>query len=164
MDYWKNRILKLMIIITILAVVGGLLIMLINMIRENKKTQTTELAVYFESVTGVSIKDLCQKEEGEITYTRKYEKADICFTLKTGGTALLESRFEEIGYSVIRDPGSLPGLGGYQYADQFKQEDILGWFCLFETVKKPLGARTSAEILIYITRDQRGIEHAYVFR
>ena len=35
---------------------------------------------------------------------------------------------------------------------------------IFETVKKPFGVRTSVETLIYITRDQGGIEHVYVFR
>ena len=122
--------------------------MLMNPLRGNKKKQTAELAEYFESVSSVSIKDLCTKEEGKITYTRNTEKADICFTLKAGGAASLESRFEESGYSIIRDPGSLPGLDGYRFSDNLHEEEILGWYT----------------ILIYITRDQGGIEHVYVFR
>ena len=68
--------------------------MLMNPLRGNKKKQTAELAEYFESVSSVSIKDICTKEEGEITNTRNTGKADICFTLKAGGAAQLESRFE----------------------------------------------------------------------
>ena len=143
---------------------GGFIIMLMNPLRGNKKKQTAELAEYFESVSSVSIKDLCTKEEGKITYTRNTEKADICFTLKAGGAASLESRFEESGYSIIRDPGSLPGLDGYRFSDNLHEEEILGWYTIFETVKKPFGVRTSVETLIYITRDQGGIEHVYVFR
>ena len=163
-EYLKYRIMRVSITIIILTVTGGLLIMCFNTIQGNKKKQTAELTEYFESVSGVRIKDLCIKEDGEITHTRKSEKVDICFTLRDGCATLLESRFKETGHSVVRDSGSLPGLEGYQFADKFKQEDILGWYSLFETVKKPFGVRTSAEVLIYITKDQSGIEHVYVFK
>lgn len=155
--------LKFVTALIVLTIAVCLTFLSVRILRKEPEKQTAGLAEYFESVSNVRIKDLCTGEDGEIIYKRNTAKADICFTLKTGGTVQLENRFQESGRSVIRDPGTLPGLDGYRFSGQLHQEEVVGWYALFKTVNRPLEGNTSEETLIYITKGRDGAEHVYVF-
>lgn len=161
----KNQyLLRLIVFIAALAAGGILCNMFFKNIWKNEKKQSEGLVEYFESMTGVPIKDFCLKEEGEITSSRSSEKVDLCFTLTEGGAEQVAKRLEEKGYRAARGEFGLPGLSGYQFSKAFREEDILGWYSIFETVSKPFGVKTSAETMIYVTKQKEGTEHIYVFK
>lgn len=165
MEHRKNRVLRFVaFIILFMILLGCVEAFLFNAPQRDKKIQTAGAVEYFESVSNVGIKDLCVSGEGWVSYTGNAEKADICLTLKTGGAAQLENRFKESGHGILRVSGRLPGLDGYRFSDKLHNDDILGWYVIFQTINKPFGVRTSEETLIYITRDAGGIEHVYIFR
>ncbi|SDZ96603.1 hypothetical protein SAMN05216349_10353 [Oribacterium sp. KHPX15] len=170
-----STIVLLIIIVTIIGGCGKDMNLFRKKTTENKTTEKNtedtktltayeedakKLTTYAEDLTGLTLKDICLKESGEIESQSRDEYAYICLDLQDGGIKTLEERLDAAGKEALKGSFTVPGFNGHELAKKMKSETILGWYTFF---LKGKGNAMTRSVEVFLTEDEENKGYMYLF-